>query len=121
MTDRDILDLIEEIMDELPDDVSETLEQVTITIQDYPSAAQLARLRSSGRNSILGLYEGVPYPNQTFFTPTVYPPAIVLFKKNIERYARSRPRMKEQVQRTLLHEIGHHLGLDEEDLRQRGL
>ncbi len=121
MTDKEILELIEEILDELPKDVSETLEQVTITIQDYPTREQLSRLRGHNRHSILGLYEGVPFPNQTFFSPTVYPPAIILFKRNIERYAHSYQRMKDEVQRTLLHEIGHHLGLNEKDLQRRGL
>ncbi len=120
MNDKEVIDIIDEILDELPDDVSETLEQVTITIQDYPTKEQLERLAGRGRHSILGVYEGVPFPKQSFFSPSIYPPAIVLFKKNIERYS-SRDTMKKQIQDTLLHEIGHHLGLSEADLRRRGL
>ncbi|RJP18388.1 MAG: metallopeptidase family protein [Candidatus Omnitrophota bacterium] len=121
MTEKEIIELVDEILDELPPDVRHALEQVTVTIQDYPTREQLSRLRGHNRHSILGLYEGTPFPHQTFFSSPIYPPAIILFKKNIERYANSPRRMKDEVQRTLLHEIGHHLGLDETDLRKRGL
>jgi predicted Zn-dependent protease with MMP-like domain len=48
------------------------------------------------------------------------PARIILFKKNIERYCRDRDEMIEQIRITLLHEIGHHFGFDEEDLEELG-
>ncbi len=121
MTDEEILLLVSELMKELPPDVRKALEQVSITIEDRPTPAQLRRLGGRKRDCILGLYEGVSYPNQSFFASLHHPPMITLFRKNLERYARNRDNLKDEIQRTLLHEIGHHLGLSEKDLRRRGL
>jgi predicted Zn-dependent protease with MMP-like domain len=45
----------------------------------------------------------------------------VLYQRNLERFARSRPELIEQIGVTLIHEVGHFLGLDEEELYARGL
>ena len=119
MTDEEILLLIDEIIKELPDDVRDTLKQVSITVDDEPTDYQMSRLRRSQRKNILGLYEGVPYPHQSFFSTPMHPPAITLFRRNIERFTRGREELKLEIQNTLLHEIGHHLGLTEEDLWKR--
>jgi predicted Zn-dependent protease with MMP-like domain len=50
-----------------------------------------------------------------------FPSAIVLFQKNLERFATSRADLIEQIGVTLIHEVGHFLGLDEEELYERGL
>jgi predicted Zn-dependent protease with MMP-like domain len=47
--------------------------------------------------------------------------AIVLYRKNLGRAVRSREELDRQIRRTLIHEIGHLRGLDEDDLRRRGL
>jgi predicted Zn-dependent protease with MMP-like domain len=46
---------------------------------------------------------------------------IVLFQKNLERFARTREELLEEISITVLHEVGHLLGLDEEELTDRGL
>ena len=50
-----------------------------------------------------------------------FPSSIVLYQKNLERYARGRAELIEQIGITLVHEVGHFLGLDEEELWERGL
>jgi predicted Zn-dependent protease with MMP-like domain len=49
------------------------------------------------------------------------PPAIFLFQRNLERAARTREELVEQIRVTVLHEVGHLLGLSEEELHERGL
>ena len=119
MTDEEVLSIVYEVIKELPDDVRKSLEQVSITVEDRPNAVQMARLRGAGKHQILGLYDGVPFPHQNIFTSMIHPPTITLFRKNLERYYPDREVLKQEIQFTLLHEIGHHLGLTEEDLRQR--
>jgi predicted Zn-dependent protease with MMP-like domain len=50
-----------------------------------------------------------------------FPSSIVLYQRNLERAARDRRELVEEIRATLLHEVGHFLGLDEEELWQRGL
>jgi predicted Zn-dependent protease with MMP-like domain len=52
---------------------------------------------------------------------TQLPPSIVLFQTNLERFARSRAELEEEIRVTLVHEVGHFLGLDEDELYERGL
>src|SRR6266508_2759591 len=72
--------------------------------------------------SILGLFRGSPYGRSDGVDPwTHLPSSIVLFQRNLERFARSRADLIEQIGITLIHEVGHFLGLDEDELYVRGL
>jgi len=72
----------------------------------------------------MGLYRGLPLaqtgPTAADEEP-IPPRAIVLYRKNLARAVRSRDELDRQIRRTLIHEIGHLQGLDEDDLRRRGL
>ena len=50
-----------------------------------------------------------------------FPSGIVLYQKNLERLVRSREELLREIGVTLVHEVGHFLGLDEEELWERGL
>jgi predicted Zn-dependent protease with MMP-like domain len=73
-----------------------------------------------GKHGLLGLYRGVPLPERSVNQVVEMPARIILFKANIERACRGRSEMIEQIRITLLHEIGHHFGFDEEDLEELG-
>jgi predicted Zn-dependent protease with MMP-like domain len=66
---------------------------------------------------ILGVFSG----NAVHDTSAPVPPTITLFRRNLERMAQDREHLVEEVRITVLHEIGHFLGLDEDDLEERGL
>ena len=69
----------------------------------------------------LGLFTGVPYSRAIEVSQRL-PPQIILFLENIHDYVRGdAAEFREQVRRTLLHEIGHYLGLDEDEVGWRGL
>ena len=68
--------------------------------------------------TILGLFRG---PVGHTVTTADEPPSIVLYRKNLARAVKTRAELTEQIRDTLLHEIGHLEGLDEDDLRRRGM
>jgi predicted Zn-dependent protease with MMP-like domain len=69
----------------------------------------------------LGLFAGVPFPEQSSMGAPPHLEAVFLYQRNIERVARSTAEVEAEIRTTLLHETGHFFGLDEEDLAEMGL
>lgn len=95
---------------------------IKIEIADLPASEDLAAVKPPFPPTILGLYRGpVGRPVQLPPPPGEETPSIVLYRKNLARAVKTRSELSEQIRDTLLHEIGHLEGLDEDDLRRRGM
>jgi tetratricopeptide (TPR) repeat protein len=91
---------------------------VPIEIVDRPELEDLRAVSPPFPPTILGLFRGAPDGEDD---PTAPPRAIFLYRINLGRAVRSLDELREQVRETLLHEIGHFEGQDEDDLRRHGL
>jgi predicted Zn-dependent protease with MMP-like domain len=69
----------------------------------------------------LGLCVGVPYSERGTQSALERPPTIHLFQRNLERGARDRAELEQEIRVTLYHELGHALGFDEEGVDEMGL
>jgi Flp pilus assembly protein TadD/predicted Zn-dependent protease with MMP-like domain len=95
---------------------------VPIEIIDLPARSDLDAVVPPFPPTILGLFRGLPHGVEPETRGEKPPPrAIVLYRLNLAHAVKTRAELSEQIQRTLLHEIGHLEGLDEGDLRRRGL
>ena len=95
---------------------------IKIEIADLPDPIDLAAVTPPFPPTILGLYRGpVGHAAELPPPPGDEPVSIVLYRKNLARAVKSRTELSEQIRDTLLHEIGHLEGLDEDDLRRRGM
>ncbi len=105
----------------LPEDERRALRAVPVEIQDLPDASDLVAVEPPLSPSILGLFRG-PAENDPC-TPSDGPRcrAIVVYRKNLLRFARDRGELAHQIRVTLLHELGHLHGENDDDLRARGL
>lgn len=114
--------LAEKALETLPEKYRKYFTNITITVENYPNEENAGRL-SSKKELLLGLFSGVPYPDKkSFFTvPYPLPDKIILFQKNIETICSNENELIEQIQQTLIHEIGHYFGLSERDLRKHGV
>ena len=100
----------------LPADLREQARTVPVIYEPLPGAALLA---DGWEPDLLGLFVGVPYA-QEGLAPC--PQQILLFLENLwAEAAHHEPSFREEVRKTYLHELGHYLGLDEEELDERGL
>ncbi|MBI3940017.1 MAG: metallopeptidase family protein [Acidobacteria bacterium] len=106
-------ELVRRAIDALPPAFRSRLRNVEVIVAPKPTAEQQAAFRGL----LLGLYHGVPQPRRSSFMPFVPPDMIFLFQKNIERICRSEEELEREIRATLQHEIGHHFGLSEEQLR----
>ncbi len=113
-TDLDVDAVIEDVLQRLPGPFRDQLGSVAIVVEDDATPEQLARLQVPG---LLGLYEGVP---RTRWGVDNVPIAnkITLFLGPLSRANPSPDRLRAAVEDPLLHEIAHHLGIDDARLRE---
>jgi predicted Zn-dependent protease with MMP-like domain len=111
--------LVERALERLSEEYKDYFTNITIIAEDYPSKEDAGRVMSK-RELLLGLFSGVPYPKKGGFFDIPYPlpDKIILFQKNIENICSTEKELIEQIQKTLIHEVGHYFGLSEGDLRK---
>jgi predicted Zn-dependent protease with MMP-like domain len=111
--------LVDEAIESLPDDFKERLDNVAIVVEDLPSPGEARRLgRRGGR--LLGLYQGQPLTRRDSRYGMVFPDKITIFQGNVEAISRSEAEIREEVRKTVLHEIAHHFGIDDRRLHDLG-
>jgi len=104
------------LLRELPPELWQRVRPIPIQCEPRPSRAQR---RAGVDPDLMGLFEGEAFAEQT---PLPLPPTIFLFLENIyEEAAHDAAAFRDEVRRTLMHEYGHFLGLDEDDLLARGV
>jgi predicted Zn-dependent protease with MMP-like domain len=119
---RDFDAAVERALDAIPEAVRRYLANVPVTVEDLPADHDLVESDPPLPPTILGLFRGAPYGQKLSADPWSHlPSSIVLFQRNLERAATSRAGLEEEIATTLVHEVGHFLGLDEEELWARGL
>ncbi|MDP6945895.1 MAG: metallopeptidase family protein, partial [Myxococcota bacterium] len=114
------LEVARESVDDLPEHVREALGNVVLLIEDYPERWIFDTEIADPR--LLGLFDGAGRAAEAGYdgVPTG-PSRVYLYRWNIERMCHSAEEVEEQIAITVRHEIGHYLGLDEDELHARGL
>lgn len=100
----------------MPAEFKELLENVDICIQDWPSSKQLKSVGLRDKYDLLGLYEGTPRTHRDQNYNLVLPDKITIFQKPLEAQCPSARELKEEIARTVKHEIAHYFGLDDDRL-----
>jgi len=124
---RDRFDaLLEQVLAALPDELRRLLEEVPIVVEDAPTPEDMHHLGVRRRDALCGLYTGIPLTRRSVEHSGVLPDVIRIFRRGILAAAADRRghvtegALLRQIRVTVLHEIGHHFGLGEEDLRRYG-
>lgn len=97
------------------------LESVAIIVETEPSSDHLTDSHLAQDDALYGLYQGVPLTDRGSAYSLVAPDQITIFVGPLERSCETRRELDEQIRVTLLHELGHHLGFDEDGLESIGL
>jgi predicted Zn-dependent protease with MMP-like domain len=118
MLRSDFQKLVLAVLVDLPPQFRHRLENIDIVVRWRPTPAER---RLAGGGDLFGLYLGEPLPGRGDHYNMALPDKIVIYQRAHERFCSSREEMAEQVRRTVLHEIGHYLGIDEERLHELGM
>ena len=111
--------LVTRALRSLPPDVQRTLDNVALVIEREPSAADLEAAGLGRGDDLFGLYLGTPLLDRAGYNMTL-PDRIVIYQGPLERHFHPRD-MPEEIARTVVHELAHHFGFDDERLEQLGL
>lgn len=116
MTHEEFEKLVAEGIDSIPEKFLQKLKNVEIIIEDDPTPHQLEKLNLRG-GFLFGLYEGIPQTKRESYGQ-VLPDKITIFKNQIEKYYADPEAIKKAVKNTVWHEIAHHFGMDEHQVRE---
>ena len=125
-TRRRFDDLLEQVLAELPPLVHELIDKVPLHVEDYPSADVMARTGARRRDQLCGLFTGIPITDRSIQHSGTLPDVVTIYREGIltaarDAYGRVRPeRLREEIRITILHELAHYHGLDEQELRELG-
>ncbi len=110
--------LVRAAIGELPEEFRKKLKNVAIIVEDYPSAELIKRMGVPAGDTLFGLYEGVPLTERGFFAEPLHPDRILIFQRAIEDECDSPEEIKEELKMTLVHEVAHFFGMDDDYLEE---
>ena len=118
---REIRKEVGRVIDRLPRSFREQLLNVEFVVEQRPS---IELLRAEGldprRDTLYGIYQGVPLPNRSSLDPPLLPDKITIFAESLLEDFPDPEELREEIRLTVLHEIAHYFGMDEEDIEDLG-
>ncbi len=111
---------VQEVLRDLPPDLRRALTTVQIVIKDEPSAEDLARAGLGPDEDLYGFFDGVSVLEKSATNPEPFPDRVVLFRRALLEDFPNRSDLEREIRVTLIHELGHFFGMDEDDLAERG-
>ena len=114
--------IVSDALEALPEEFRERLENIQIDVEEWPSDADLedVGMTTDERAHLLGLYHGVPLTERTT-DYMAFPDRITIYQKPIEAVTgQDEEAIREQVRHTVIHEIAHYYGIDDDRLEELG-
>jgi len=108
--------VVEETLDSLPQEFRSRIRNVAVLVEDVPPH-QPSPQSGQRRRLLLGIFHGVPTTKKSIFDLPTGPDHIVLYQKNIEAVCSSEAEVRKQIRLTVIHELGHYFGMDENQLK----
>ncbi|MEN6448919.1 MAG: metallopeptidase family protein [Thermoguttaceae bacterium] len=117
---------LEWVLAQMPPMIHELIERVPLHVEDYPSEDVMERMGIEYIDDLCGLYTGIPIGEKSVTHSGTMPDVVTIYREGILTAACDREgrittrRLREQIRITILHELAHHHGLGEEELRRMG-
>ena len=118
---REIKKEVGRVIDRLPRSFRERLLNVEFVVEERPS---IELLRAEGldprHDTLYGIYQGVPLPDRSSLDPPLLPDKITIFAEPLLEDFPDPEELREEIRLTVLHEIAHYFGMDEEEIEDLG-
>jgi predicted Zn-dependent protease with MMP-like domain len=121
LDEKEIREEVARILDKLPKQFRRHLSNVEIVVEDWPQDELLLEEGlDPAYDTLYGLYQGVPLPDRSAFYPPLLPDKITIFSEPLLRDFPEPADLREQIRLTVLHEVAHFFGMDEDDIDKLG-
>jgi predicted Zn-dependent protease with MMP-like domain len=111
---------VQHAIDNIPEEIREHLVNVSITVLKHASKEMLAELDMTPEDPPLGLYQGTSLLERSVLEPPLYPDTIFIFQEPLEQMCQTREELEREIEITVVHEVAHFLGIDEDRLAELG-
>lgn len=112
--------LVLKALESIPDLIRERMQNVDLVIEDWPTDEQLVALGMEPDELLFGLYEGTPLIERGITVDPLLPDKITIFQGPLEDACETDREIEEEIRKTVVHEVAHHFGIDEERLEELG-
>lgn len=117
MSHEQFEEVVEKAVADIPPDLLDRIDNLMIVVEDEPSEEDLLELGMDPELDLLfGLYQGVSLPERGFDYGGVLPDRVVIYRLPLLEACSSRRELHREIRATVIHELGHYFGFDEEDL-----
>jgi len=112
--------LVKTALDDMPEEFARAMDNVEVVVEIWPTDEELSASSVGPNSTLLGLYRGVPQTKRGTYTGAL-PDKIIIFTGPILTICGNDPVIiKREVRKTVLHEVGHHFGMNDEQIRAAG-
>jgi predicted Zn-dependent protease with MMP-like domain len=109
------------ILNRLPKQFRKGLQNIEIVVEERPTRELLLSIGLDPRHDTLyGLYQGIPLPDRSALYPPILPDKITIFSEPLLRDFSDPEDLREQIRATVLHEIAHYFGFDDDEIDKLG-
>lgn len=119
-TRRRFAQLVAEALRQIPPEFQRALDNIEVAIEAWPTAEQLAEVGLEADELLFGLYQGTPLPERSPLEPYRLPDIITIFQGPLEEACATEDEMREEIRKTVVHELAHYFGFDEDRLEELG-
>jgi predicted Zn-dependent protease with MMP-like domain len=113
--------LVREAVATIPEELLHQVHNVDIVIERRPTARDRKVAGIGPRTLLLGLYHGIPLTKRGAYYSMTAPDKISIYQEHIEAICGNDDEVREQVRKTVLHELGHYFGIDDDRLHELGM
>lgn len=120
MTLEEVEDIVEEAVKGLPQEFSSKLDNVGFVVEAWPTRQEFESIKAHPGSLLFGLYRGIP-KTKRLSSYSALPDKIIIYAGPILMISKDLQDAKERIKKTVLHEIGHHFGMNDPELRKKGI
>ncbi len=120
LNDREFDRIVKRAIRRIPEEIRQHLENIVISVQKRPSRQVLEEMGLPPGESLFGLYQGVSQMERSVTSPPLFPDTILLFQDPLQEVCETLEELEEEIEMTIVHEIAHALGMNEERLIELG-